>query len=180
MNEPMPKSFDPARSAEGPAFCGEFDIRIDRNGEWHYQGSPIGRKEMVRLFASILSRDEAGVYWLSTPAERGRIRVDDVPFVAIAMSVSGAGKHQILTFRTNVGDAVIAGRDHPLRVDHDAATGEPSPYVTVRQRIEARIARAVYYDLVELGTEKMVNGEPLYGVWSGGIFFPLGKLDDRA
>ena len=176
----MSKPFDPAHSAEGPAFCGEFDIRIDRNGEWYYQGSPIGRKELVRLFASILSRDETGAYWLSTPAERGRIRVDDVPFVAVTMGVSGKGKRQVLTFHTNVGDAVIADRDHPLRVDHDAATGEPFPSIVVRQRIEARIARAVYYDLVDLGTEKMIGGEPLYGVWSSGMFFQLGKLDELA
>ena len=158
--------------------CGDFDIRIDQEGAWYYRGSVIARLELVHLFASVLSRDDQGDYWLITPAEKGRIKVDDVPFVAVAMTASGKGKDQELEFLTNVGDRVIADRDHPIRVAQDPAIGGPVPYVTVRRQIEARIARSVYYDLVALGEEKLVENRPIFGVWSKGAFFALGKLEE--
>ena len=170
----------PRTDRPDPVSCGDFDIRIDRDGNWHYRGSLIKRPELVRLFVSALSRDEDGTYWLTTPAEKGRIQVDDVPFVAVAMTVSGKGRGQELQFHTNAGDAVTADRSHPIRVAHDPETGMPTPYVTVRDRIEARIARSVYYDLVALGKEKSVAHEALFGVWSGRIFFPMGKLDTES
>ncbi len=158
--------------------CGDLDIRIDRNGTWYYRGSIIARQELVRLFASAVTRDSHGSYWLITPAEKALIHVDDVPFLAITLTVSGKGRKQVLTFQTNVGDTVTADRDHPITVVHNPETGDPIPYLTIRPRIDARIKHSVYYDLVALGTEKKVDHVPLFGVWSSGIFFPMGSLDE--
>lgn len=163
----------------GPQLCGDIDMRIRRDGTWFYHGSPIGRKPLVKLFASVLKRDEAGDYWLETPAEKCRITVDDAPFLAVAMEVDGDGAQQRLSFRTNVDEIVMADTAHPIRVVTDAASGEPSPYVLVRDGLEALIARAVFYDLVELGEERTTDGETMFGVWSCGQFFPIGRLDDE-
>lgn len=152
-----------------PPFCGEIDMRIARDGTWYYQGGPIGRPAMVRLFSTVLRRDEDGRYYLVTPVEKLAIRVDDAPFVAVEMTTHGQGRDQVLTFRTNVDDEVMAGPEHPIRVV-TAPDGEPSPYVHVRGRLEALISRAVFYDLVELAEER----DGLLGVWSAGAFFPLG------
>ena len=160
--------------------CGDLDMRIDRDGTWHYNGSPIGRKELVCLFASVLHRDDAGDYWLITPAEAGRVQVEDVPFIAVELFTSGGGRDQVLSLRTNVDEIVTVDDAHPLRVVVHPETGEPSPYVTVRERLEARIARSVYYELVDLGVEETVDRQYLFGVWSSGIFFPMGRLDGRA
>lgn len=165
-------------SPPGPYLCGDIDIRIGRDGTWFYHGSPIGRKPLIKLFASVLKRDEAGDYWLETPVERARIRVDDAPFVAVAMNVEGNGRDQRLSFRTNLDDEVTAGAAHPIRVSLDASTAEPSPYVGVRSGLEALISRAVFYDLVALAEEDPRSY--MLGVWSGGMFFPLGPLEDQA
>ena len=161
-----------------PIICGDLDMRIARDGTWFYHGSPIGRKPMVKLFASVLNRDEDGVYWLTTPVEKGRVEVDDAPFLAVEMSDVGEGGEPALRFRTTLDDEVTADNDHPLRVALDPETGEPSPYVLVRGRLEALISRSVYYELVERGVEEFVAGETLFGVWSAGRFFPLGSLGD--
>ncbi len=161
----------------GPFFCGDIDMRIGRDGTWYYLGSPIGRRALVKLFASVLKRDTDGDFWLETPVEKCRIQVEDAPFLAVEMTVQGAGKARSLEFRTNVDEIVIAGPDHPIRVETDSATGEPSPYVMIRDGLEALIARAVFYDLVELGEERRVDGESMLGVWSDGVFFSLGALD---
>ena len=166
---------DPA--SDTGAICGEFDIRIAADGTWFYHGSPIDRKPLVRLFARVLRREEAGEYWLVTPAERGRIRVDDAPFVAVALSVAGAGERQRITFRTNHDDEVGADAAHPIRVAERPCLREPAPYVLVRDRLEAKIARPVFYQLVELGVEERAAGASVLGVWSAGIFFPLGALE---
>ena len=157
--------------------CGDFDMRIARDGTWYYRGSPIGRKPLVRLFSTVLRRDEAGGYWLVTPVERGRILVDDAPFVAVAMEVAGEGAGRQLTFTTNLDHVVAAGPDHPIRVAIDPDTGEPSPYVLVRDGLEALIARPVFYDLVELAEERGPAGTGELGVWSGGRFFTLGRME---
>jgi len=157
--------------------CGDFDMRIARDGTWFYRGSPIGRKPLVKLFSTVLRREE-GEYWLVTPVERGRILVDDSPFVAVEVTVSGEGRDQILTFRTNVDDEIVLDDSHPLRVDHDSASGADVPYVTVRGGLEARILRPVYYHLVELGTFDETDGAEQLGVWSAGRFFPLGRISD--
>ena len=164
----------------GDDVCGDFGIRIARDGTWFYQGSPIGRKPMVKLFSSVLLREEDGTYLLVTPVERGRIEVEDAPFIAVRLAVAGTGRDQVLSMETNLDDSVTVDATHPIRVAVDEETQEPSPYVMVRDRLEARINRAVYYELVALGVEEEVGGDHLYGVWSSGEFFPLGRLTEPA
>ncbi len=185
-NDPRSLSSDPDSAAEGPKgiaprpgqiICGDLDMRIDLNGVWYYHGSPIGRKELVRLFSTVLRRDDAGDYWLITPAEIGRIEVEDAPFMAVELITAGDGADRVITFRTNVDTFVSADDDHPIRVDIDPDTGEPSPYVVMDGRLEARLTRSVYYDLVGLGAEEKINAERSFGVWSGGAFFALGNLE---
>jgi len=156
-----------------PPFCGDLDIRIARNGQWWYLGTPIGRLELVNLFASVLRHDDDGKYYLVTPVEKIGITVDDAPFVAVDFEVTGSGKDQVLTFENNVGDFAVAGPDHPIRVERDPETGEPSPYVHVRARLEALIDRKSYYRLVDIGTEEMHEGILWFGLWSSGQFFPI-------
>jgi hypothetical protein len=156
--------------------CGDFDIRIGRDGTWYYHGSPIGRKPLVRLFASVLRRESDGSFWLVTPAERGRILVEDVPFTAVELMASGTGRQQRLRFRTNLDEEVVAGPEHPLRIDTDPDTQEPSPYIVVREGLEARLTRPVYYELVALAERRDAGEAELYGVWSDGQFFPLGQV----
>jgi hypothetical protein len=163
-----------------PPDCGHFDIHIDRDGSWFYRGTPINRASLVRLFSTVLERDADGVFWLTTPAERGRITVADAPFLAVELDRSGAGRDQALHFRTNVGDFVTADTAHPLRVETDPAKDTPRPYVLVRNGLEARLTRPVFYALVELGREERVGDTTLFGVWSKGTFFPLGQLTDGA
>lgn len=155
---------------------GNLDIRIDRDGSWFYHGSPIARKELVRYFAALLTRDGEGGYWLESPYEKGRISVEDVAFLAVELTVEGRGRGQKLIFRTNIDENVIAGPDHPIRVAEDSDTGEPTPYVMVRDGLEARLTRPVFYELVELGEEDQINGQNLFGVWSEWTFFPIGSL----
>jgi uncharacterized protein len=158
--------------------CGDFGLSIRRDGTWFYRGSPIGRKPLVKLFASVLRRDDEGGYWLVTPAEKGRIVVEDVPFVAVEASIIGAGREQTVTLRTNLDEIVTVSREHPLRVETDPMSGAPAPYVLVRDRLEARLARPVFYDLVEHGEERSEGGTRILGIWSRGEFFRLGALDD--
>jgi hypothetical protein len=155
--------------------CGDFGIRIARDGTWYHEGTPFTRPALVRLFSTVLRRAENGDYLLQTPVERGRIEVEDAPFVALEMETRGEGQRQVLHFRTNVDDWVTADSAHPIRVATDPETGEPSPYVLVRAGLEARIARAVFYGLVERAEERDgAHGREL-GVWSSGCFFPLGE-----
>lgn len=157
--------------------CGDFDIRITRDGTWFYRGSPIGRKALVKLFSTVLRQEDDGEYWLVTPVERGRVIVDDAPFIAVELAASGSGAAQVLRFRTNVDDWVEAGPDHPIRVDHAPDSDEPSPYILVRDRLEALIVRSVYYHLVDLAVEATHEGKMVMGVWSKETFFPLGSPD---
>lgn len=150
-----------------------YDIRIARDGTWFHNGGPIGRAALTRLFASVLYRDEAGDYWLVTPAERGRITVDDAPFTVVEMAVEGSGEDRTIRLRTNLDDWVSVDDEHPLFIKTSPVTGEEVPYVTVRGRLDARLERTVYYELVELA--EPLDGGPLYGVWSGGSCFPLGR-----
>lgn len=155
-----------------PPFCGDLDMRIARDGTWYYLGTPIGRAALVRLFSTILRRD-GDDYFLVTPVEKVGITVDDAPFVAVDFEASGSGADQILTFDTNVGDSVTAGPDHPIRVERDPATGEPAPYVLVRANLEALIDRKSFYRLVDLGAHAEHDGAQWFGLWSGGVFFPV-------
>ena len=154
-------------------FDGDIDMRIARDGTWYYQGTPIKRDRLVRLFASVLMRDEHGDFFLKTPVERARIEVEDAPFVAVEMTREGEGQSQTLTFRSNLDETVEVGADHPLRVAEDPESGEPSPYVEIRDGLEALLTRSVYYDLAELA-EPADEDPDCLGVWSGGLFFPLG------
>lgn len=159
-----------------PENCGELDMRIGRDGLWYYLGTPIGRKRLVRLFSTVLRKDDDG-YFLVTPVEKIGITVEDVPFVAVRMAVEGEGRGQALAFETNVGDRVVIDADHPLwftpAEGPDAEEGEVTPYLLVRARLEARIARPVFFDLVELAVDEEVDGVMQFGVWSSGAFFPI-------
>jgi hypothetical protein len=154
-----------------PAHCGDIDIRIARDGTWFHQGTPIGRRELVRLFSTILRKDPDG-YVLVTPGEKMRIIVEDTPFLAVLMSVEGEGKAQRLIFTTNVGDETVAGADNPIRVETHAETGEPAPYVHVRGGMEARISRNVFYQMADMA---VLGDEGVLGVWSEDVFFPIGN-----
>ncbi|BCD87546.1 hypothetical protein PSm6_39530 [Pseudomonas solani] len=157
-----------------PDFCGDIDMRIARDGTWFYLGTPIGRKPMVKLFSTIIRRD-GDDYFLVTPVEKVGITVDDAPFVAVSVEVSGEGEEQVLRFVTNVEDEVEAGAEHPIRVETDPVTQEPAPYVHVRTNLEALIHRNVFYQLVELAVVREIDGRNWLGVWSGGQFFPIGE-----
>lgn len=151
-----------------PPYCGDIGMAIRADGVWMYQGSPIGRMPMVKLFARILRRDEDGRHFLVTPVEKVDVQVADAPFLAVEMDVAGTGERQALTFRTNVDDVMTCDAEHPLRF---AVTGDGGlkPYVRVRGRLEALVTRSVYYDLMELVEER----DGVMGVWSGGVFWPL-------
>lgn len=151
-----------------PAHCGHSDMRIARDGTWYHQGSPIGRETMVRLFSSILRREPDGQYVLVTPAEKLDIDVEDAPFIAVELRSEGEGKARRLTFRLNTGDLVVAGPTNALRFAD--STNGPTPYLHVRGRMEARIARPVYYELANLALDE--NADPP-GLWSDGAFFAM-------
>ncbi|MEM9869834.1 MAG: DUF1285 domain-containing protein [Pseudomonadota bacterium] len=156
-----------------PPFCGDLDMRIARDGTWFYQGTPIGRPGLVKLFSSILKR-EGGKYFLVTPVEKVGITVDDAPFVAIDFDAQGEGPQQSLRFVTHVDDMAKAGSAHPIRVERDPETGEPSPYILIRANLEALIDRKSFYRLVDLG----VHHEGWFGVWSDGQFFGIIPSDE--
>lgn len=151
-----------------PPFCGDLDMRIARDGTWFYLGTPIGRFELVKLFSSILRKD-GDSYFLVTPVEKVGITVDDVPFVAVDFETEGEGTAQELRFETHVGDFAVAGPEHPIRVERDAQTGEPSPYILIRANLEALIDRKSFYRLVDLGA----HHDGWFGLWSSGQFFPV-------
>ena len=154
-----------------PPFCGELDMEIRRDGTWYYNGTLIGRAPLVRLFSSILKLED-GKYFLVTPVEKVGIRVEDAPFVAVDFSVTGDGDAQQITFTTHVDDEASAGPDHPIRVTR-APTGEPSPYVMIRDGLEALIDRKSFYRLVDIGETRPHEGRDWFGVRSGGAFFPF-------
>ncbi len=156
-----------------PEFCGDLDMEIRADGTWFYLGTPIGRMPLVQLFSTVLRKDEDGKTYLVTPVEKVGIRVVDAPFVAVEINVSGAGDDQVITFRTNVGDVVEAGPEHPLRFVDEDETGGLKPYVLVRGRLEALVARPVMYELVEHGEEIEIDGRTMFAVRSKGAVFPV-------
>lgn len=161
-----------------PRFCGDIDMRIASDGTWFYMGTPIGREKMVKLFASVLRKDEDGKTYLVTPVEKIGITVDDAPFVAVAAEVVEDGTGTAVCFTTNVGDQVIAGSDYPIRVEVDPETGAPRPYVLVRGRLEALIARNVYYELVEKGDVIEEGQSSRCSIVSNGVRFSLGEWQE--
>lgn len=163
-----------------PAFCGDLNMRIARDGTWYYEGSPIGRKRLVRLFSRILRHDGDDRYYLVTPVEKVGIEVEDAPFIAVEMKTTGTGSGRDIAFRTNVDDWALADKDHPLRFEEDPKTGGLTPYILVRGRLEAKISRAVYYDLVALGREQKKKDGMWFGVWSAGTFFKMARAEDLA
>lgn len=156
-----------------PAYCGELDIRIKRDGGWWYQGTPINRVSLVRLFGSILRKDEDGATYLVTPAEKIRITVEDAPFIGVDVIADGASREARIQVETNHGDRATLGPEHPLRLLRDAETGAPAPYILVRGRLEARLDRKSFFRLADLAEiEQRPEGRRL-GVWSDGAFFAL-------
>jgi hypothetical protein len=150
-----------------PPFCGDIDMRIAPDGTWFYMQTPIGRPALVKLFAGVLKR-EGGKHFLVTPVEKVGITVDDAPFVAVEMQEEGG----VLNFRTNVDDWVACGRDHALRFEPEK-TGGLKPYLHVRRDLWARLTRPLFYDLVERGEQRTVNGRDVFGVASAGEFFAM-------
>ena len=152
-----------------PAHCGEIDIVIRKDGLWFHEGSPIGREALVRLFSTVLRKDPDGFH-LVTPVEKMKITVEDAPFIATRVDREG----EALKFLTNVGDEVEAGPENEIRIEMDAATGEPRPYLHVRRGLDALIARPVFYELVEMAQERETPEGPRLGVESNGVWFPVG------
>jgi hypothetical protein len=161
-----------------PPFCGDLDMEIRADGTWFYMGTPIGRAPLVRLFSTVLRKDEDGKTYLVTPVEKVGIRVADAPFIAVEMNVATRDAMLVLTFRTNVGDVVEVGTDHPLRFEISGENNELKPYVLVRGRLEALVSRAVMYDLVELGEVVEIDGKDMFAVRSGGAVYPVMPADE--
>jgi hypothetical protein len=167
-----------------PPYCGEIDMRIAADGTWFYQKTPIGRAALVKLFASVLKR-EGDRYFLVTPVEKCGITVDEAPFMAVELAVqegdaAAQSAGRLLRFRTNVDDWVTAGRDHPLRFEPEEGTGGLKPFLHVRRDLWAKVTRALFYDLVELGEERDVGGTRMFGVASGSEFFAMAPADSIA
>lgn len=180
--------------------CGDLDMRIARDGTWYYRGSPISRKPLVKLFSTVLRREDDGEFWLVTPAERGRVIVEDAPFTAVEVTATGTGRDQVLRLRTNVDEEITVDAGHPIWIK--AERGEPAPYLRVRPALpstaartgslgqdgddppppglDALILRSVYYHLVDLGVDHRIESKAVFGVWSAGTFFALGDLEAAA
>ncbi|MCL7944598.1 DUF1285 domain-containing protein [Marinobacter sp. ATCH36] len=156
-----------------PELSGDIDIVIARDGQWLYQGKPINREAIVRLFSTILRREDDGHYFLVTPVEKWRITVEDAPLLAHSLRATGEGKDQVLSLTTNTGEVVEIGEAHPLHVSTYDGTDEPRPVVKLRHGIEARLVTAAYYDLADLVTEDSSDGETAPGVWSHGNFYKI-------
>ena len=156
-----------------PEFCGDLDIVIKRDGTWFYMGTPIGRAPLVRLFSTVLRKDEDGKTYLVTPVEKVGITVEDAHFVGVEMTATESEGEQVLTFRTNVGDLVEASAENPLRFEIVGEKHELKPYLLVRGRLEALINRPVMYDLINQGEEIEVDGELMFSVRSNGTVFPI-------
>jgi hypothetical protein len=159
-----------------PPFCGDLDMRIATDGTWFYLKTPIGRPALVKLFASVLKR-EGDSYFLVTPIEKCGITVDDAPFLAVELNVENGADGRTLHFRTNVDDWVTCGPQHALRFEPEAGTGGLKPYLLVRRDLWAKVTRALFFDLVEIGEERDVEGKAMFGVSSMGVFFPMAPAE---
>ncbi|MFL6974736.1 MAG: DUF1285 domain-containing protein [Xanthobacteraceae bacterium] len=159
-----------------PPFCGDLDMRIAADGTWFYLKTPIGRPALVKLFASVLKR-EGDHYYLVTPVEKCGIVVDDAPFLAVEMRVEEGDAARTLHFRTNVDDWVACGAGHALRFEPESHSGGLKPYLHVRRELWAKVTRALFYDLVELGEERDVGGARMFGIASGGEFFVMAPAE---
>jgi uncharacterized protein len=160
-----------------PDFCGDIDIRIASDGAWFYMGSPIERAPLVKLFSSVLRFDDDGEYYLVTPVEKLKIKVDVAPLIVVEMFKDGKDEAKNITFRTLTDDLVPLDFDHPLIVTEHEKTKEPCPKVKVRGNLSALINRSVFYELVDKGTIDPNGDQNIIGIWSSNIFFPLGKIE---
>lgn len=159
-----------------PPFCGNLDMRIAADGTWYYLKTPIGRPALVKLFASVLKR-EGDDYFLVTPVEKCGIAVEDAPFLAVELKVEDGATGQVLNFRTNLDEWIVCGPQHQLRFDPETGTGGLKPYLHVRRGLWAKVTRALFFDLVELGVERRVAGRAMFGVASMGAFFAMAPAD---
>lgn len=165
-----PRSLPPVH-LWNPAHCGDIGLEIRRDGSWWQDGVRFSREKLVRLFSTILRRDPDG-YYLVTPHEKVVVKVEDAPFAGVRVDRHESGGHQVILVTTNVGDVVAVDADHPLRVETDPRTGEPSTYVLVRGGLEARLGRPAWYELVSWA-EPGANG--MMGVVSSGVRFSVGN-----
>ncbi|MEM0899510.1 MAG: DUF1285 domain-containing protein [Pseudomonadota bacterium] len=156
-----------------PDLCGEIDIEIRADGSWYYLGTPITRHAMVKLFASVLRKDEDGITYLVTPVEKLAIKVEDAHFLAVDMAVTEDAARQAITFQTSLGDLTTIGPDHSLRFETDTENGGVKPYVCVRGRLEALVSRSLAQELLSLGSHEQVDGKSMFGISSCGVFFPV-------
>ncbi|WP_223671014.1 DUF1285 domain-containing protein [Kangiella shandongensis] len=158
-----------------PDFCGDMELIIKRDGSWLYQNSPIGRQRLVKLFSTVIKKED-DKYYLVTPVEKLGIRVEDAPFLVTTMEVKETEQGPVIIFKDNCDNTILLGPDHPLWVEQDSKTGEPSPYVMVRRNLHALIHRNVFYQLVEMAEERVVDDQKHLGVISAGEFFSLGTI----
>ncbi|PXF64418.1 DUF1285 domain-containing protein [Kangiella spongicola] len=158
-----------------PDFCGDMDMVIKRDGSWHYQNSPIGRQRLVKMFSTVLKK-EGDDYFLVTPVEKLGITVEDAPFLVTQMTLKQTDEGQVIIFTDNCDNTILLTQDNPLWVEQDEKTGEPSPYVMVRKNLHALIHRNVFYELVELAEERVLDGQKHLGVVSAGEFYSLGAI----
>ena len=158
-----------------PELSGDMDLRISRDGKWIHKGEPLGRDAIVRLFSTILRREEDERYYLITPVEKWRIQVDDTPLLAHSLEVEGNGKTQIIRLTTNIGEILEVGDEHPLDVSTYEDSGQPRPVIRVRHGLDARLVTAAYYDLAEHIVEETVDGQAVMGVFSQGNFYKIGQ-----
>lgn len=160
-----------------PEFCGEMDLVIRADGSWWHEGTRISRDKLVKLFSTILRKDDDGRHYLVTPVEKIGIQVEKAAFIAARVDIKGAGQDQVIFFTTNVGDVIEAGTERPIRVETDPDSLEPAPFIKVRGGLEAYMRRPVFYELVDAASEIDVDGGKQLGVYSGGTFFPLGPVN---
>ncbi|WP_018623730.1 DUF1285 domain-containing protein [Kangiella aquimarina] len=158
-----------------PEFCGDMELIIKRDGSWQYEGSPIGRQRLVKLFSTVLKKED-DKYFLVTPVEKLGIRVEDAPFLVIRMQVKDTAEGPIISFEDNCDNQIVLTKDNPIWVEHDSKTGEPSPYIMVRRNLHALIHRNVFYELVERAEERVIVDQKHLGVMSAGEFFSLGTI----
>ncbi len=163
----------------GQIVCGDINMRIDSQGRWHYQGSPINRIELVKLFSTVLKRDDDGDYWLITPVEMCKIEVEDAPFLAVEIIHEGEDQDQNVRFRTNLDQIIPLDDNHPLRIEINENSSEPGPYLALGNGLEAKLTRSVFYELVDLANSEDIGGEHIYGIWSNGDFFAIGPTPEE-
>ncbi|WP_394131493.1 DUF1285 domain-containing protein [Marinobacter nauticus] len=158
-----------------PELSGDMDLVITRDGQWIFKGEPIARAATVKLFSTILRRESDGEYYLVTPVEKWRIRVEDAPLLAHSLEVKGEGAEQVITLATNMGETLEIGEQHRLHVGSYPETGEPRPVIQVRHGVEARLVTSAFYNLAELAEETEAAGKTVYGVFSHGKFWEIGQ-----